>query len=877
LSVLYPLFNNFSKGEISSRVNGRIDSEVYAQGCETMLNCIIMPQGGAGKRPGTVFLGEIYKPEAYPNGDPNTRLIPFEVNDDEIYVLEMGHRYIRVWDVRTGEVETPTPLISKYPSDAIKEVQYAQTEGLIYFTHQDYPVTVLEKGDSGFTCRSISFTVPDYDSSADYKAGDVVTYNGTLYRALKDGSGHTPIVSDWDHIGSMPANVTGDVTAWSSGSYSANDYVVHNEELWVCIKPATTQEPGVPVITADDLADQDWIYGGFISVTELSALGKSIDQYLTAKYGSGLYYSSAVLTSSGYNFIVTAYRYYYKIQTYTEEEYWLSLGVVFDDIPSPYTLYEWDVADTYGLNDYAYDPANHKYYRSNTASNTTALGDGGWWALESDNPLFSEEGNYPAAVSFMGERLILAGTKNKPQTIFGSKRAQHTNFGQGLDDDDSYAFTIAADRSSRIKWITAKDYLMIGTSSSEWLATGGGSDAITPTNVQVLRQSAYGSAYQQAVFVADTLLFFQKGGRKLREYMYSNDNKAYQAQDLTFLADHITQSGVIESTYQQNPDSILWSVKSNGELIGLTYDRINQIAGWHRHQTSGGFKSIVSIDGRGSEDELWMIVSRLIGGTVKYYIEKVASRESLTQINAVFCDSAVTQTAGQTLNITSITWSSDSIQVTFSGTADFSNGDYVKILNSGNVDLDNIAEEVSGLSGQTFNLAFSVDEFDEISTASMYKVTDTITGLDHLEGETVTILGDGAVFPAGVVASGSVTISTKCNVITAGKPYIMKLIPKNIELSAGSGLASRKRISAIIIKLFETLGGVVKIGEDGHEESLMVRDQSVPFGYPSPLFTGTKTIPVESNSEDEISFTILHSDPTPCTVMAVAPEMTQER
>jgi len=422
---------------------------------------------------------------------------------------------------------------------------------------------------------------------------------------------------------------------------------------------------------------------------------------------------------------------------------------------------------------------------------------------------------------------------------------------------------------------------MIGTTDSEWLILGG-ENGITPTNVRVLRQSSYGSEYKQATFVADTLLFFQKGGRKLREYTYSNDNKAYLANDLTFFADHITETGIRDIAYQLNPDSILWAVRNDGYLIGLTYNRVTQIFGWHKHQTKGFFESVATIEGSGDEDELWVVVKREINGSTYRSIEYFNPRSLPGQSDVVFSDMSETISIGNTFNIANIT-DGTTIKITYTGIVDFATDDYVKINFTGIELIDRTVFQVKALhtGSKTFELYSGGvpvgGTFDDTEIGTVKKVSKTITGLTHLIGETVSILGDGAVFPLQEVSgTGTLTLNSYVNKVVAGLPYAMEIIPESVEIPGNVTLGAKRRISRVFFRLYKTLGGFVGAGYDTLQE-IRYRETDVPFGSPPALYTGIKDLPINDSSGEEQSVVLYHDQPLPFTVLAIVFDITYSR
>ena len=909
-SKIYPIINNFSAGELSSRMEGRVDLRGYYQGCRIMKNCLMVAQGGVEKRPGTIYLDSVYDPDSL---ETRARLIPFEVSDTEIYILELGHRATRIWNAQTkalvqsggGDLIMRTP----YSEDEIANVQFATTEGKIFLAHENYPFQFIEKKSTGFTLVQQFFEVNDWLAGT-YNKDDIVYHSAAYWKALRTTS-TTPAAGAWSSTEYMGATPTTDITEYTSGNFSIGDIHLYDGKLYEAIRANATGNdifPGKEVqavvwvkgskkeetVWAVDTKCKNWFLGIFCTRRE------SPHTYLSRKYSSEqIKYIPLGLVDFFGVFSVVTYRLDKRTVTSTKDSnpYWKLLVGVPNGAET--TIVKKWVAGAYVKDEVVYDPATWLIYIcvANTSSTPGARPE---WELQENNPFFGIEGDYPSSVAFMGQRLYLGGTKTKPQTIFGSEIADFTNFNIGLDASDPLSFKIAADRSSRIRWMSGRDHLLIGTSSDEWLATGGAS-GITPTNIQILRQSSYGSAYNQANFVGDTLLFFQKGGRKLREYIYSNDNRAYLANDLTFQADHITERGILESSYQQNPDSILWSTKNDGGLIGLTYDRLNKVAGWHRHDTQGDFESVCSIGSSSDEDELWFIIRREINGVYKRFIEYMSTRVIDNPTELYYSDSASLFSAGSDFEITEIVNNTTAVQVSYIGASGISNGDYIKITETGSGTFDQqvfVVENLNqGATTGTFDLqkngvTFTTPAFTTITSGHLFIVSNIITGLDHLLGEEVSTLGDGAAFPlktvvANVDGAGGVGIELGSYVNTAisGLVYEMLLEPEAIEVPGNATLAAKSRVSKVTLKIYKTLGGIVGVpGQEGQLgvgngtfQELRYRDTSIPFGVAPPLFTGTKEIPIDASTEHESRIQIQHSQPFPMTVLAIISDITYDR
>ena len=246
---------------------------------------------------------------------------------------------------------------------------------------------------------------------------------------------------------------------------------------------------------------------------------------------------------------------------------------------------------------------------------------------------FSDTSGYPSCVTFFEQRLVFAGTTVQPQTLFFSRSADYENFDdkyhETVADDDAIVYTIASNQVNAIRFMTATRTLIIGTAGGEFAVNGAGvGEAITPTNILINKQSNHGAANVDGIAVGNATLFLQRAKRKIRELAFNFDVDGYTAPDLTILAEHITESGITQMAYQEEPNSIIWCVRTDGQLLGFTYQREQQVTAWHRHIIGGAFgtgnavvESVEVLPTDDSEYQVWVIVKRTINGATKRYVE----------------------------------------------------------------------------------------------------------------------------------------------------------------------------------------------------------------------------------------------------------------
>jgi hypothetical protein len=238
---------------------------------------------------------------------------------------------------------------------------------------------------------------------------------------------------------------------------------------------------------------------------------------------------------------------------------------------------------------------------------------------------FNTTSGYPRSVCLHEQRLCFGGTKAQPNTIWCSAIGDFENFELGVNASDAVQFTLAASEGNRINWMFSQNEMLVGTSGDEWtIGAADSASALSATNVKTRRQASYGSKYMRAAMVNDVLLFVQRNGRKIRELVYELNKDGWVAPDLTLLAEHITVGEIVEVAYQQQPDAILWCVRGDGTLIGMTYERDQKVVGWHRHTIADNadVESVATIYGNGTEDEVWMVVKRTVAGATYRTIER---------------------------------------------------------------------------------------------------------------------------------------------------------------------------------------------------------------------------------------------------------------
>jgi len=433
--------------------------------------------------------------------------------------------------------------------------------------------------------------------------------------------------------------------------------------------------------------------------------------------------------------------------------------------------------------------------------------------------VWSDTTGFPVFGTFHEDRLWAGGAALFSQRIDGSRTGRFTNvqinYGPSdadgtVADDHAVAFTMNSNDVNNLRWLLDDEKaLLAGTEGGEWsIRPSSLSEAITPSNISGKKATGHGSANIAPVRAAKAILFVQRSARKLRELSFVFERDGFSAPDLSLLSEHITSPSIVELAYQQQPQSILWCARADKALLGFTYERDQDVVGWHRHLLGGPgdsagnpakVESLTAIPAPdGSRDEVYMIVTRHINGADERYVELMT-----------------------------------------------------KIWESGDLQVD----------------AFYLDS--GLTTVSVGGTTEVL-GLSHLEGETISVYTDGAVHPDQAVTNGKITLDVSSNKITVGYAYNSDglTMPSDAGAADGSAQGKTRRINRVGMWLFDTLG--IKIGPDADNlTEVLIREWGDAWGAATPLFTGVIRERFEG-LHDRLGEVFFRADgPFPATVLAL--------
>jgi hypothetical protein len=787
------IVTNFQAGELSPRLEGRIDLQKYNSGAQKLENMLVFPQGGITRRPGTKYAGTS-------KDGGKVRLIPFEYSDEQAYVLEFGANYIRYF--KDGGILT----------EATETISGATQANPVVLTITG---TTLSNGDRIFV-KDIAGMVEL--NNREFTVANKTT--NTIELSGVDGTGFTAYTS-----GGTAGKIVEDTTTYTEAQVFEINFVQSADVLYLVHKDHEPAKLTRTTATSFTLSDIEFIDGPYLDENTTSTT-----IYASADTGTVTLTASAdVFTSED----IGRYVRLREILEINHDEWAASTsyannatvrynGHVYKNVTGstqtsgntpPVHL---TGTETYGTIDWEYlhDEFGHvritgftsatsvtatvhedQYGNSKLPDSTVGVANANTrWSLGA----FDGDQGFPRAVAFYEERLYFAGTPGQPQTIFGSKTADFENMTPGTNDDDAINITIASGQVNVIRHMIPGRFLQIMTTSSEFTLSGGtGTQPVTPTSVNVLRETTFGSGDVRPLRAGASTIMVQKGLEKVKEVTFDLDTDGLVGRDLTILAEHLTRGGVTDMVWQQEPELVLWFVHSDGTLIGLSYDPQNQTIGWHTHPmgNSGVVESITAIPS-GAEDQVYLSVKRTIDGSTVRHIVFMENIYFGTDIDDAF---------------------------------------YVD-------------------SGLTYD-----------STA-----TTTISGLNHLEGETVQILADGSAHPDKVVSGGVVTLDRSASTVHVGYSYDSKMQTLRLEAGADDGVSQGKikRIHGVTVRFIDTVGA--EVGPDENNlDRIPFRDSSMNMDEAVPMFDGDKEITFPSGYDNDARVFVRQTQPLPMTILAV--------
>lgn len=804
---------NFTAGELSPRLYGRVDISKYYNGVSKLKNFLIQTQGGVERRTGTKFIEFAHEPAGGIVTASPPRLARFQYNVDQSYVLEFGVEdsdttvdsgYIRFYRLDANgnpgillQTGTTDPLIIQnlgFSGDELPNLTFTQSNDVLFiFNTNKKPQTLSRTDEDDGDAASWEYGVLEYEDGA-YMDENVT--DATIEPSALTGDGVTLTASD-DTVFSTTdlgrhVRLSDPGEGWKFLSFGVGS-VAPNPDT-----PANVTVEGrelYDLIAGEDGEGQTEFTGVKVEFSGITRGAVELNDTLhTAKNFTLV--DSDTNTNFELHFPDTGLP--EPLEGLSDEVHENGDGEVRLE-PKEWT--GWGIISN--VDDVASDNRVAIELKSDIPSMLPTKN----WRLGA----WSDTTGYPKVGTFYQGRLWLASTDVQPQTLWSSESNTNTLFSPSTLEDSIVLDTSAITATLASRQVNAvtniigdSTGLIVLTENTEWLGRATNNKPITPSDLSFQSQSAYTTLKGvQPILAGTRYLVFQGEGAVLREFVFDLAQDRFVAKNISILSEHMSQTGAKDMELQQGRSTRVWVVLDNGSLISMIYEQEQDIVGWENHtlgQSGGTDPTVVDVSKttRKDTDVMWFLVKRNLNGTDRYVIEALSDdfTAATLQKDAYYLDCGIS---------------------------------------------------------------------DTFSPAQ-----DTVSGLDHLEGETVYAYADSVFYGSFVVDSGSITLPVEASDVAIGLVYesSFETMPLVSQQGINQSAHKMKRVVRTIINTMRSLGG-----------SYGTTDKLYPIEYPSATQSPPElnTIPIAvlnpSNSDMLGVMRYEQSDAHPSTIISITQEV----
>jgi len=565
MSRIIQIQNDFTAGELDPKLRARTDISQYKSGLSTARNVSIQPQGGAKRRDGTKFVAELDSGAA-----DAVRMVSFEfsVSDSYMLVFTPGKMYVfkngaQITNINGSGNDYLT--IASLTSAILPQMNWVQSADTVIVVHEDLePVRILRGAtDSDWTASTITFSfVPKYAFTIDTH---IPAYNIT------------------------PSATSGNITLTASGVTSDNGTAQAGGADTITLKSATSY-------TTDDAPN-----GMFIEITGGTGSGqvRHVEDYVAATKVLTVFPAWTTQPDATSQYSVKAFG------TAMVDEFVVALNGFGRARITQY------VSDT-----------QVKAYVEIPFFDTSTINAGDFETEHGYEDVWSSTRGWPRSVTFHEGRLYFGGSKQRPSTIWGSRVSDFFNFDKGESlDDAAVEATLDTGTFNAIVDIYSGRHLQIFTTGAEFYVPQTLDTPITPTNLIVKQQTAFGAkAGLRLQNVDGSTLFIQRQGKAIQEFIFSDAVQAYTSSKISLLSSHLLKTpeemAVRVATSTDEGDRLMLVNGDDGSIACYTLLRSQNVIAPSEWTTDGEFVNI-GVD----VDDIYVVVKRNVNTADVYYVE----------------------------------------------------------------------------------------------------------------------------------------------------------------------------------------------------------------------------------------------------------------
>jgi hypothetical protein len=855
---------SFSSGELSPSLFARVDFAKYHAGAATMRNFFVDYRSGASTRTGTEFI----RPTKQDQGP--VRLVRFQQSTTVTYVLEFGNLYLRfVSD--GGSIVEPVFVVESVTKGSSTRVQasvgapYLEGE-LVFISGGNIPqlanryYTIQAVNNAAFNLLDGTLGTPVNSSAwANYTGGATVQRVYTIA---------TPYTSD--DLALLKFSQNASVMNITHPHHPPYILTLIDATNWTLVPTTFGATIGSPTITSS-------ISSGGTGTTYYKYTVTSVDQNnqesvpisiavtgpgpdLRVLAGSNRITWGLVTGASAYNVYGTSPSYFVPPADVG------GVGFMGSTLPSVNLFTDTNIAA-----DFSQTPPIH------------------------ENPF---SGIFPQVSSYFQQRLVFGnGGGNDVATFWMSKVGAPYNFdvSNPVQSNDAITGSLVSLEVNEIKsMVPMPSGLLVLTTKGVWQLSGGAGGVatqggpITPATATATPQAYVGANDVPPILVNYDIIFVQAKGSIVRDLTYNIYANIYTGNDISILSSHLFYGHqILEWAYAEEPFKIVWAIREDGILLSLTLVKEQDMYGWARHDTRGNFQSVASVT-EGQFDATYFVVERPHPTNPEktvQQVERLADRIFTFGAEDAWCVDAGLKTPSVIRDATLFMTipDADNNVIFTTDEPSFSDGTVgatIRVGGGAAVGTEYInpqAVRAHVVRPITNFLPNDPDGRFDPSPSGSWSIDFPFTvvhGLNHMEGQKVSVLADGGVVNGLTVVDGSITLPQPASKVIVGYGFQAQLQTMYLDLGqeANSIQGKRKKVGALTVRCKDSRG--VKAGRTFETvTAIKEMNRATAMGIPISLVTADERIVMDPLWDVPGQVCVQVDDPLPSTVLGVIPEV----
>lgn len=593
MSKIRTVKTSFVSGELSQQVFGRTDKDFYFNGADKLRNVYVDPLGGVYKREGMRFIDSTYQ-------GGKVKLVEFTFNTEQTYLIAFSDKRMRVYKDDVLVADVTSAILDNVTESVLPEMKYAQSADTLILVHESFkPIKITRTSHTNWVVGYVSFEyIPTY------------LFNGVTVTEPDASIAFSSLTGDNVYVSAthpvfLPWHVKQKIIGKTGGIFNISKYI----DAYTVIGDIAVEFPGEidPSVRPYIILSKDSWYG---IVEGVNIHGGSSIIFKPANVINPTAEATAecatfTLPNSQGNLV--------RFNTLT----YIRRGTASNPLSGIFT------PDSV-VGDPNTSKVLHGTLNGIIPEDSIALQyDYSEWQLETGyEDVWSESRGFPKTCSFYQGRLWFGGSTSRPSTLWGSKSGLFFNFDIGGGNaDDAIDVTIDDDKINAIVNIFPGRNLQVFTTGGEFYVPQTETDPIKPENIVLQKSTSHGSSKVKPISVDGGTIFIESSGRVVREFIFNELERSYNAKSISLLSSQLIQSPVamaIRQSRSENPADYVYVVNADGTVAVLSILRGEQLLAWSLFTTQGLVEDLAVV-----LREVYLVVKRFINGVEKRFIEKL--------------------------------------------------------------------------------------------------------------------------------------------------------------------------------------------------------------------------------------------------------------